>query len=155
MRTRGWTARLGGQRGEGRTEERRTRRLEGGTESRRSRQRVSSNGGNSTCRGSGARSCRCERTGTQHSETVPSIIRSFLSLSIRPYARRVTICSQMARTCLSRAPGVVCLLGTTVWRKQWLPFVTHALAHIFQKSWAEKATENQKNAASSAWTLIN
>lgn len=103
--------------------------------------------GGSMCEGSGARSRRRARLGLRHPETVPAIIRRSLSLSLSRsdlMLAKLTACSRLAHTCLSRAPGGVRVLGTPVLCKQRLPFLTHALPHTCQRSRAEKATDDRR-----------
>lgn len=57
---------------------------------------------------------------------------------------KLTACSRLAHTCLSRAPGGVRVLGTPVLCKQRLPFLTHALPHTCQRSRPEKATDTEE-----------
>lgn len=44
---------------------------------------------------------------------------------------------------LPSSQGAVWLVGMMLLCKQQLPSLTQALSHIFQKGWAELATENQ------------
>lgn len=98
------------------------------------------------CEGSGARSRRVQGSVFGALRPFPPL-SEVLSLSLSRsdlMLAKVTACSRLAHTCLSRAPGGARVLGTPVLSKQRLPFLTHALPHTCQRSRAEEATDDRR-----------